>query len=151
METITQKFTEVFDRGQGSFELAKFRAHYMKFSSNEEKIESRELYERYININKTFGYLNLGDTEYTGDLYVLDEAASVGSYTVSLAAYVLEAFDGYEDFIYFCNFNGIKCGVLDCYSFDNKKDIDVSVLENFDFENIFVKQGGEVKLRIFER
>ena len=70
---------------------------------------------------------------------------------MSLAAYVLEAFDGYEDFIYFCNFNGIKCGVLDCYSFDNKKDIDVSVLENFDFENIFVKQGGEVKLRIFER
>ena len=151
METITQKFTEVFDRGQGSFELAKFRAHYMKFSSGEEKIESRELYEKYIKINKTFGYLNFGDTEYTGDLYVLDEAASIGSYTVSLAAYVLEVFDGYEDFIYFCNANNIKCGVLDCYSFENKEDIDASVLENFDFKNIFTKKNGEVKLRIFAR
>ena len=66
-----------------------------------------------------------------------------------MANTLLEAFDGYENFSAFCARMNIKCGMINCYSFDSKEEISKELLINFDFEKIYTTNKDTVILRIF--
>ncbi len=154
METIVEKIEKYYnEEGNSEWNSALFRAYYLKHSASHEdpsKPDTRRLYKEYMEINKMFGYVNIDDANYDGDLYILDKHI-VGTDAVHISKIVGEVFGSFDAFLDFCNENDIKCGIVNCYSFDSEENIDVSKLERFDFEKIFIEENGEVKLRIFDR
>ncbi len=153
IETIVGRIEEYYrEERKSDWNSGIFRAYYVKLSASHDdptKIDTRRIYREYMEINQMFGYVNIDAPNYDGDLYILDRNSS-GADTMRIAEIVREVFGSFDAFLEFCNENNIKCGVVNCYSFNAKEDINAKTLENFDFENIFAEKDGKVILRIFD-
>ena len=68
-----------------------------------------------------------------------------------LSQMMAEAFGSADAFENFCTANGIKCGKLFCYSFDETENILADDLNAFDFENIWYESGNGIALRAFKK
>ena len=62
-----------------------------------------------------------------------------------------EVFSGYEGFCSFCLANGIKCGIFDCYIFEDESSITKGALGGFDFDVIWTEKDGKITQSIFSK
>ncbi len=127
----------------------KLKVMYFPLDASSENEYHKRISEKYIQLNESFEFID-GETS---ELLIAERMRFDPSYyehiVKDLSGAMVKAFGGYESFMDFCYQNGIKCGIMSCYTFENESDINVEALEGFDFENIFTKKNGKLALLIF--
>ena len=144
MNKLLEQLDQYYDGN--SFYKTKLKAMYFSLDQYSEHEEQKKTYQKYLEINKHFEFID-GNTS---DILLSERSRFNVEYNADLSGAIIKAFGGYESFIDFCAQNGIKCGAIHCYTFENENDMNVETLEGFDFENIFIKKDKKLSLRIFE-
>jgi hypothetical protein len=127
----------------------KLKVMYFELDASSENEYHKRMSEKYIQLNESFEFID-GDAS---ELLIAERARFDSSYNEhivkDLSDAIVKAFGGYESFIDFCYQNGIKCGIMNCYTFESQNDINADALEGFDFENIFTNENGKLGLLVF--
>ncbi len=145
MNKIRSKLKEHY--GENSFNVNEFLAFFNRIEPASNTAEAI-VFDKYIEATNTFGYLEPNEKYSPTHIYIFNNAATA-TRVENMSSTLIEAFGGYNSFSAFCAENKIKCGMINCYSFEKDELIDPTMLENFDLQNIFTLKNGELKPKIF--
>ncbi|MBE6596964.1 MAG: hypothetical protein E7641_04755 [Ruminococcaceae bacterium] len=145
MTKVRAKLKEHY--GENNFYVNEFLAFFNRIEPSSNTPEAI-VFDKYIEANNTFGYYETDEKYSPNHIYIFNNAATTNR-VENMSSTLIEAFGGYDSFSAFCAENRIKCGMIDCYSFEKYEQIDPTVLKNFDLQKIFTLKNGELNLKIF--
>ncbi len=134
--------------GDDGFTSKKIRSFYVPYSPDGPTASAvGNTAKKYLLANDSFGYITK-DAELEQKWYFFDSSSDNGEKHMILAV-ISKAFGKYEKFLDFCAEYGIKCGMLNCYSFEKGQEITKDTLAGFDFDGIWAWRDGIATQKIF--
>jgi len=126
MQGIMKELEEYY--GSDRYYIYKFKSFFVPVDI------SSGIYDKLLKTNELFGHFYSENEEET--IYIFDQIAKIDD-VKAVHRELIKIFGSHEELLIFCDENGIKCGMINCFSFEDPDTFGAEDLKGFDFQNIW--------------